>query len=214
MPAPAEAMGPPVDTVDRRVAMWRAELGYRGSFINDAGYGVFSTNQYLPQASLAASRTIWQDRLFSFAPGIGFDFGSTSASARGAGTSLATQRLSVPLEGRLHFGPWGYAFVRAAPGVALENAEVDDQSSPSPLKASAWMFSTDVSGGYAFLVTPRYDRFARTARLWIQGDVGYGWVAGDRLALTSGGGSGIDAIDLGTLTLEGGFFRVGAAVSF
>jgi hypothetical protein len=80
------------------------------------------------------------------------------------------------------------------------------------------MFSTDVSAGYAFLLFPRLERYEQKVRLWVQGDVGYGWVAGDRLALAPSSppsqGNGANGVDLGTLALEGGFFRLAAAVSF
>jgi hypothetical protein len=210
-PAPAETQAP---LVNHRMEMWRLEVAYRGSFVNDAGYGPFSTNRYFVEASFAASRTLWHEGSWSLAPGVGFDLGGTSASARGAPTSLSMQRLSVPLEGRRHFGPWGYAFARVAPGLALENAEVDDASAPSGLKKSAWMFATDVSAGYALLVTPRFERFEQKARLWVQADVGYGWVAGDELALAAASSSNTGGIDLGTLSMSGPFFRLGAALSF
>jgi hypothetical protein len=221
-PPPATTAGEtrssPVTYTNYRAEMWRAEVAYRGSFINDAGYGPFSTNQYFGQASFTASRTLWREGSWSFAPGVGFDVGGSSATARGQPTSLSMQRVSIPLEGRRHFGPWGYAFVRLAPGLALENAEVDDASAPSPLKKSAWMFSTDVSAGYAWLITPRFDRFEQKARVWVQGDVGYGWVAGDELALLASGASGSSGntggADLGSLTMAGPFLRLGAAVSF
>lgn len=212
-PPPGETQETPVD---HRVEMWRAEIGYRGSFVTDAGYGPFSTQQYFSQASFLASRTVWEERGLSFAPGVGLDFGSSSATARGQSTSLSMTRVSVPLEGRAHFGPWGYAFVRVAPGVALEDAEVDDASAPGALKSSAWMFSTDVSAGYAWLVAPRFERTVHKARFWLQADVGYGWVAGDRLALaaTGAGSTNASGVDLGTLTMDGPFFRVALAASF
>lgn len=219
--APAPEQDVPGPLVDHRGEMWRAELGYRGSFVNDAGYEPFSSTHYFTQVSLAASRTLIKEGRYSFAPGIGFDFGSSSASARGDATSLSVLRLSIPLEGRMHFGPWGYAFVRAAPGLAQVSAEIDDASAPGgapgAMKKTDWMFSTDVSAGYAWLIVPRFDRYERTARLWLQADAGYGWVAGDRLAMVPPGGSqgaGVSGVDLGTLTMQGGFFRLAAAVSF
>src|SRR4029077_16623470 len=112
-PAP-EATGNP--RADGRVAMWRLETGYRGSFVPSAGFDPFSTNDFLPQFSLSASRTLFSQGPFSFAAGLAWDYGASSARARGDATSLTMHRLTAPLEGRLHFVPWGYAFVRAAPG--------------------------------------------------------------------------------------------------
>lgn len=205
--------------VNYRAEMWRVEVGYRGSFIGDAGYAPFATSQYLGQGSLAASRTIWRQDSWSIAPGIGFELGGSSADARKQTTSFYMDRVSIPIEGRRHFGPWGYAFVRVAPGVAVENMEVDEGSAPASLKKTAWMFSTDVSAGYAWLITPRFDRFERKVRVWLQADVGYGWVAGDELALTAaagsgGSGGGTVGVDLGPLSMSGPFMRFGGAVSF
>jgi hypothetical protein len=219
--ATAQEAAPPAapgTLVNHRVEMWRGELGYRGSFVDNAGYEPFSTKHYFTQVSLAVSRTLLHEGSYSFAPGIAYDAGGSSASARGDSTSLSVQRVSIPLEGRVHFGPWGYAFLRAAPGAALVNAEVDDSSSSSPLKKSDWMFSTDISAGYAWLIVPRFERYEQKVRLWLQADAGYGWVAGDRLALAPSAapsqGMAASGVDLGTLTLAGGFFRLAAAVSF
>ncbi|MGH7439409.1 MAG: hypothetical protein ACRENE_27285, partial [Polyangiaceae bacterium] len=203
--------------VNHRAEMWRAEVAYRGSFISDAGLGPFSISQYFGQASLAASRTLWRQDSWSLAPGVAFDFGGTSASARNQASSLSMDRVSVSIEGRRHLGPWGYAFVRLAPGLALESAEIDEGSGPpGGLQQSAWLFSTDVSAGYAWLVAPRYDRFEQKVRIWLQADVGYGWVAGDELALRApaASGGGTVGVDLGSLSMSGPFMRFGAALSF
>jgi hypothetical protein len=198
--------------------MWRFELGYRGAFVTDPGYDPFSTQNYFPQVSMVASRTVYARGRFSFAPGFAWDYGRTSATARGDAASLEVHRLVVPLEGRMHFGPWGYVFLRAAPGVALENAEVDDPTATAPLTKSRWLFATDVSGGYAFPIWPRTDRYEVVPRVWLQADGGYGWIVGQRLNLAPDLSSGdlrlASGIDLGSLTMRGAFFRVGAALSF
>ncbi len=199
-------------SVDRREVMTRLELGYRGSFVTNPGYNPFSTNDYLPQLSIAASQTVLWDRHFSFAPGLAWDFANGGATARGDATSLTIHRLTIPLEGRAHFGRWGYVFLRAAPGVANVRAEVDDPSAPQPLTKSRWLIAADVSAGYAWLVLPPGRAFDRVARIWVQSDVGYGWVATEHLNLTPGNaGSGTD---LGSLALNGVFFRIAAAASF
>jgi hypothetical protein len=213
--------------VDRLKVMWRVELGYRGAFVTDAGYNPFSTQDYFAQASLAASRTIFTRGRFSFAPGLAWDYGRSGATSRGASTSLDVHRFVVPLEGRVHFGSWGYAFVRAAPGIALESAEVDDPSAPGPLTGppapaplakSRWLFATDLSAGYAFPLFPRTDPYERVPRAWLQADGGYGWIVTQRLNLAPDLPSGdprlASGIDLGSLTMRGAFVRVAAAASF
>jgi hypothetical protein len=210
-----EATGSP--QADGRVAMWRLEMGYRGSFVPSAGFDPFSTNDFLPQFSLSASRTVFSQGPLSFAAGLAWDYGASSATARGDATSLTMHRLTVPLEGRLHFVPWGYAFVRAAPGALSQHAEVDDPSSPANLTKSRWLFATDLSAGYAWLVWPQHGA-GHVARLWLQADAGYGWVASERLdlspALASGDTRAVAGVDLGDVTVSGAFFRAAAAVSF
>ena len=204
--------------VDRREGTWRVESGYRGSFVSSSGYNPFSSNGYLPEFSLAASRTLFRRGRFSFAPGLAWDIGGTGASARDQASSLSMQRLTVSLEGRMHFGPWGYAYLRAAPGAAMVHAQIDDASSPAPLEKTQWLFATDLSAGYSWLVWPRREASVLEPRLWLQGEGGYGWVAEERLALApavaSGSPDSVNGIDLGNLTMQGGFFRIAAAVSF
>jgi hypothetical protein len=206
--------------VDTRTEMWRVELGYRGSYIPSTGYDPFSTNDFFPEFSASASRTVWTSspfpNAFSFAPGLSWDFGTTGATARGDNTSLTMHRFTVPLEGRLHFGRWGYALLRVAPGVATTKVSVNDAASPAPLESTRWLFATDISAGYAWLVWPRA-RSSNGARLWIQGDGGYGFVTDDRLALapkSSGASQPVSGVNLGSLSMSGGFFRLGAAISF
>ncbi|MDP8999800.1 MAG: hypothetical protein M3O46_06790, partial [Myxococcota bacterium] len=194
------------------------ELGYRGAFVADSGYEPFSTQNYFAQVSMAASRTVYARGRFSFAPGLAYDYGKSGATARGDATSFQMHRIVVPLEGRMHFGPWGYAFLRAAPGAALESVEVNDPTSPAPLTKSRWLFATDVSAGYAFPLLPRASPYEATPRVWIQTDWGYGWVAAQRLNLAPDVPSGdprlASGVDLGSLTMRGAFFRVAGSVSF
>jgi hypothetical protein len=220
MPPPAE-LGEPSPAIDTRTEMWRVEMGYRGSYIPSAGYDPFSTNDFFPEFSASASRTVWTSSplpyAFSFAPGVSWDFGNAGATARGDATSLTMHRVTIPLEGRYHLGRWGYAFLRVAPGLAVASTHIDDTAAPAPLTNTRWLFATDVSAGYAYLVWPK-KRASTGARLWVQGDGGYGFVTDDRLALAPSSSSGTSqpasGVDLGTLSMSGGFFRLGAAVSF
>lgn len=216
--APGEDWLTPPNRVDRREVMTRFEMGYRGSFAPDSGFDPFSTNDLLPEFSMLASRTVFAVGRFSFAPGFAWDHGGAGATARGDTTALTINRLAVPLEGRVHFGRWGYAFARVAPGLAALHAEVDEPSAPAPLSKTQWLFATDLSAGYAWLAWPRFQASEMVARLWLQSDVGYGWVAQERLNLgpdlPSGSAQRVDGVDLGPISMSGAFFRVAAAVSF
>lgn len=195
-----------------RTAMWRVEVGYRGSFVTHPGYNAFSTQDYFSQMSVLASRTIFVWGRYSFAPGIAWDYGSAGATDRGTDTSsLSVHRLSIPLEGRAHLSDWAYGFLRVAPGVALEQAELDDASAPGAFTKARWLFSSDVSAGFA--VRPHLERPNAPMHPWLQADIGYGWIAAQRLNLAEDAPTPAAMVDLGTLAMQGAFFRVVVAAS-
>lgn len=200
------------DQLDRRLDMWRAELGYRGSFVTQSGYNAFSTQDYFSQFSLTLSRTVYVRGRYSFAPGITWDYGSAGATDRVMATStLDVHRLSVPLEARAHVGYWGYGFLRAAPGIAYEHEEVVDPSGPGSLTKSRWLVAADVSAGFAVRPPIHGDSARIPMRPWLQADVGYGWIAAQHLNLSQDAPS--STVDLGTLAMQGAFFRIAVAVS-
>jgi hypothetical protein len=206
---------PAMQARDWRDVIGRFELGYRGVFVTNAGYNPFSTQDYFSGIALALSHTLFARSRVSFAVGAAWDYGSSGATSRGDLASLAVHRVTVPLEGRVHFGAWGYAFLRVAPGAAHERAELDEASAPTALTSAQWLFATDASVGYAIPVIPLPERPGRSARIWLQSDLGYSWVADDRLSLQSVSGAGTDTVDLRTsLGLRGAFFHVAAAVSY
>ena len=193
--------------------MWRVELGYRGAFVTQYGYSMFSTQDYFSQMSLVASKTLFVWGGYSFAPGIAWDYGAASATDRTWDTaSLDVHRFSIPLEGRAHVGTWGYAFVRAAPGVAFEEAEVTESTSSVDLKKTQWLFATDVSAGFA--ARPLLKRGPGLLfSPWLQADVGYGWIVSQRLNLTQNSPAPSVGADFGTLAMQGAFFRISLAAS-
>ncbi len=145
--------------------------------------------------------------------------GSRSSGARGISTTLTVHRLSVPIEARYYFAPWLNAFAKVAPGVAAYNARIEDQSSPSKLQDAPWVYSADFSGGASVRLAGRNDHSSRAARLWLTSEVGYGITSShairpspDRNRTTS---SAADrATNLGSLAVNGVFWRTGVAVSF
>jgi hypothetical protein len=197
--------------------MWRVEAGYRASYIPGAGYDAFSTNDLLPQFSLAASRTLVRAHPLSLAAGLAWDVGSSGAFDRGDQASIGVHRFTVPIEARVHFGMRGYLFVRGAPGIVTQHTSIDDSAAAATLSKTNVLFATDLSGGYAFPLWPRTQAPA-VARLWLQGEGGYGWVASERLnlgpTLATGDARIVSGIDLGNISLSGAFFRVAAAASF
>ncbi len=214
--APAEeGTTPPAPTWP--ASRWRVEVGYRGSYITDSGFDPFAKTDALPQLSVGASLTVAQRGRLSFAPGLAWDHGGRSATARGAASSLTLDRVTVPLEGRFHVDRWGYAFVRVAPGFVAQTARLEDPSAGVPYTKSRALFATDLSAGYA-LPLFRLGRRESAPTAWLQADGGYGWVATERLDLAPDAASDdprrTRGIDLGSLATSGAFFRAGLAVSF
>ena len=69
-------------TFGDRETFWQAEAGVRSMYITNPGYDPVSTDNALVQFSLGASRTLWDQGQFSFAPGIVWDYGTASKTAR------------------------------------------------------------------------------------------------------------------------------------
>jgi hypothetical protein len=201
-----------------RESFWQAEAGLRSMYITNAGYDPVSTDNSFVQFSLGASRTIWDQDRFSFAPGILWDYGQSSAQARGEPTSLEAHRLALSLEGRYHFLPWMYGLVRVAPGALHQRVELDDPLALAPYVARKWGFSFDSAAGLAFLLAPQAEVVSSPVRFWIAAEGGYAYAQSGSLAMAPD----IDAadprhtggVDLGSLAVRGGFFRVYAAVTY
>jgi hypothetical protein len=228
LPAPAGAANPvaapppeaepeaqvPIARLYKPERVGRLELGYRGSYVTQPGFNPFSNNDYLGQLSLGYTRALVASRSgLALGAGVLWDHGESAAQARGDTTSLLLNRVSVPIEGRLHLRRWGYGFVRVAPGVAAVRVEVDDASAPGALTKARWLFSTDLSAGYALPVATRAEGEHGVMRFWLQGEGGYGWVAGESLVLSSGAAAA-SPVDLGTVALRGAFFRVSLAAGY
>ena len=64
-------------------APWEARIGYRGSWVESPGYSPFSTNDYLPEFSLGASRLVLARGRFSLTAGAAWDYGATGRRREG-----------------------------------------------------------------------------------------------------------------------------------
>ena len=200
-----------------RESFWQAQVGMRSTFVTDPGFDPFATDNVLTTFSIGASRTIFDYEAFSFAPGLFWDYGARSATARGNATSLSSHRLALALEGRYHFAPWGYGLVRLTPGAIQQSAQLKDPLAAAPYVASAWNFGLDASAGVAFLLGPHTDS-TFPVRWWLAAEGGYGYAASASLLmrpdLASDDPRRTGDLDLGRLALGGGFFRIYGSVTF
>jgi hypothetical protein len=217
--SPAAAADAVADAEPRYAArerFWQGQVGLRSTFVTHPGFDPFATDNALTSFSLGVSRTVFNYDAFSLAPGVFWDYGGRSASARGAPSSLTSHRLAVALEGRYHFAPWAYALVRLTPSAIQQSAQLEDPLAAAPLVARAWTAGLDASAGAAFLLGPHGD--SAPVRWWLAAEGGYGYAGSTSLLmrpdLPSDDPRRTGDLDLGRLALSGGFFRIYGSVTF
>ena len=201
-----------------RESFWQGELGVRSTFVTDPGFDPFSTDNVLTQFSLGVARTLWAEDRVSFAPGVIWDYGERSATARGQNASLATHRLALSLEGRYHLFPWVYGLVRLAPGAVRQSMELEDSGAPASFVAKRWGFAFDASAGAAFLLGPHGEASASPVRWWLAAEGGYSYASSASLVLhpdlADNDPHRAGDLDLGTLAMRGGFVRVYGSMTY
>jgi hypothetical protein len=188
-------------------------IGVRTTFVRNAGYDVFSTNDALSQFSLGAIFPVLHRGRVALALGGVWDYGGSTASARGAEARLRMHRLSAPIEGRLFATDWLFGFARLAPGVAVQTVTVNDSSAPGRLLAERPLFVTDASVGVATVLSGR-----GPLRVGLSGDIGYALVPSMALRLrpdlADDDPRATGSVDLGSIATGGAFFRIAALASF
>jgi hypothetical protein len=192
-------------------------LGVRVSKVSDAGYDPFASSDELAQVSLGLGGTLFARGRLSLAA-VGFwDYGTHSADARGASTSLALHRLSIGPELRYHLITPLYVFVHALPAFAHSEASLDDGVAATTRSAQHWSYGLDGAAGAALELYGKASGESRRPRLWLVAEGGYGYLGSTRLLLKAKADSGAPErtapVDLGSLSLAGPYLRVSAALS-
>ena len=202
---------------DSRHSFWQVQAGVRSTFVTDPGFDPFSTADALTSFSVGASRTVFEQGAYSLAPGVFWDYGSSSATARGQQTSLSAHRLGLALEGRCHLAPWAYALLRVTPSAIHQRARLSDPFAAAPYVANDWTFGIDASAGAAFLLGPQSPSPA-LVRWWLAAEAGYGYAGSGSLSmhadLPSGDPRRTGDVNLGSVALGGSFVRVYGSVTF
>jgi hypothetical protein len=197
----------------------RFGLGSRVGYIGDPGFDNFADSDVLAQLSLDASYAFYTRGKLAIAAGLAWDIGSRTSGARGLTTKLTMNRLTVPIEARWYFAPWFDVFAKVAPGAGAFYTRVTDPSSPSTLEHTPWVFATDLSAGASFRLVGANDHDARHPRLWISPEIGYGLTSEHSLRPRPNRDEadvlGTDqSTNLGSLAVNGVFWRVGLALTF
>jgi hypothetical protein len=222
LPAPpsvaAEAPAPHA-TVPPHYDYFRFGVGFRIGSIDDPGFDTFAKNDVLAQVSLEGTYAFYTKGKLAIASGLAWDVGSRSAGARGLTTRLLVNRLTVPVEARWYFAPWLNGFVKVAPGGAAYAAHIEDPSSPASLEDTSWVLAGDLSGGATVRLAGGNDHDVRRPRLWLTTELGYGITSSHSLRPRPNRDEkdvlGADeSTRLGSLALNGVFWRTGLAVSF
>ncbi len=194
------------------------DFGMRKTFVKDGGYDTYSNDDVLTQGSLGASVTMFTRGRMSFAVGGRWDFGGSSASIRGAETSIYVHRLEGVVEARIHVRTWLYGFLRLAPGAMHARARLGDPSTPGDLGESRWMFVADVSLGGAVRLTSFEEGAATSPHLWVLLDVGYSWSPRSTSTLSPSNSEDDPRLygdfNARSLALRGGFGRLALAMTF
>lgn len=217
-PAPEEA-APRVASTTPRYDYLRLGLGFRIGYINDPGFDTFASGDVLAQMSLEGSYAFYTKGKVALAAGVAWDIGSRASGARGLDARLTVHRLTVPIEARYYVTPWLNGFVKVAPGTAAYFARIKDPSSGAQLEDAPWVFATDLSAGATVRLAGSSDHGVRRARLWLTGEGGYGLTGGvalrPRPSRDEADILGSDeSTRLGPLAVNGGFWRMGLAVSY
>lgn len=192
-------------------------VGFRTAYVTDEGFDRFSARDFLVTGSVGVSRTLLSRDRLALAAGLSYDAGSRKESARDLSTNLGHARALVPIEGRYHLLPFLYGFARVAPGASHTSLSIEDPSAPSPMVLRRWAFATDLSVGASVLLG-RHDRPERhVPRFWITPEAGYMFTSAFNLRFTPDERDDprpTASTKLGTLAMNGGFFKVSADLSF
>jgi hypothetical protein len=227
-PAPAPPLGAPPaapeakaspPTAGPRYDYFRFGAGARVGYIDDPGFDTFASNDVLAQMSLDATYAFYTKGKLAIASGLAWDVGSRASGARGLKTRITVNRVTVPIEARWYFAPWLNGFAKVAPGAAALATRIEDPSSPEALSHTPWVFATDLSGGATLRLVGGADHEARRVRLWLTTELGYGFTTGSSLRPAPERNEedvlGSDqSTRLGSLALNGVFWRIGLALSF
>lgn len=194
----------------------QASLGVRVGKVADDGYDPFSSSDELTQFSLGLSSTLLRHQRLSLAVAGYWDYGAKSSTARGAMTDLDVHRLTIGPELRYHLLPPLYFFVHALPAFAHTTASLEDSVAQVTRYARHWSYGVDAAGGAAYEVYGASSGWPKP-RIWVIAEGGYGYLGSTSLQMLPESGQGPQrpaAVDLGSLSLAGPYFRLSAAVGF
>lgn len=220
LPPPAEEPLPPTDydavPFTHHQLRWDIQVAARTSWIRSSTLDPFAEDDALTQLSFGFGRGLYRNDRFSLAALGVWEIGGKSARARGAGTSLSVQRFALALEGRYHFWNWLYGYGRLAPGALRTVARFDAPRGGFSYEARNWVVSADAALGAAVRLFGDPDGRNSGPRFWLFLEGGYGWSATQDLSLrpTAGAPERAENLELGELSLPGGYGRLGGILSF
>lgn len=195
-------------------------LGLRAAAVESEGLDPFSEDNAIPMLTLFGTVTPWATRPFSVHLAFEWDYGGTSARARGLASSMEVHRLAVGLE--LRYLPVSRIslFVRGMPAAIHLGGRIADASFVDHLEANAWTWGVDATAGAAARIAAFGDAEHPAASMWIGLDMGYRFAGSAAMRLRPGGLSDADRgrrfgeLPMADLDLSGFVGRLTGSVSF
>lgn len=152
---------------------WSLGMGFLGSAVDSPGYDPYSKNNTLPMVSLFGTVTPWSTRPLSVHLAFEYNYGGSSATARGDASSLDVHRLSLGVEGRYQPISRMRLFVRAMPSVIRVDGSIQDPYLNSHLAAGSWTWGADLTGGAAARIGAVGHADLPRVSFWLGLDMGY-----------------------------------------
>lgn len=211
---------------NHRVIGLHVSAGLRGTRLASAGFDPFSTDDGFVQSSLAVAYRAIQAPRLDLSVGAEWDYGFASAWARDSHASLDVHELAVAVNARVPLSQHFAAFVRLTPGAARLEARLTDAAAlpragytSGALTQTRWLPSATASLGLAFrIASVSRSATALVFDYWLTAEAGYHYSPSTSLALRSeqapAGGRTDEPLILGNLSLQGGFGRLGVALTF
>jgi hypothetical protein len=185
--------------------------------VSDPAFDAFNDADVLPMFGIGVGHTLLVEEQMSLVLTAMLSGGGTESTARGLETDLTVGRLSLSPEGRYHFVPQGYVYLRAAPVVTRLTAEVSDLSSDVQFRETMTLWGAEAGLGAAYAFFGERSGQKRRGRLWLRAELNGQLASNAELELRPRGDSAprrAEPLDLGDLSLGGLGFDIAVALTF
>lgn len=203
---------------------WEAGIGLRTTFVRSAGYDPYSTRDDLVQLSLEARRVVWFKNRLQLVYGVAWDWGRSSATAREGRTEMGAHRLGMIVEARYRLHPLLAVHARFVPSVQYDWERLTDPSGALTgtglvsWNDDHWALAVDGAAGASARLLQFESERGEELSVWFRAEGGYGLAPSRavtlRAALPEGDPRQTGPVDMPSLALRGGFFRLALLLAY